>query len=182
MASIVDNLLNIGSEILEKRLQEEQENNINNQNQDIGIKEPKKKRKKNKNKVEEDPNKNHIFEENKPYTYEEICEKDLKDALELNKENPTFDFRNLYTNGDLIYYVLKTDRFIKKKEIITLKIRNIYPRMIIGVQEAGYCECIGYKQRDMIFVNYVDAKNYYDTLNDYIEESLLKKSSSKEDE
>lgn len=105
----------------------------------------------------------------KSYTYEEICELELKEAHEKNKENPDFDYRNLYSKGDKIYYVLVIDDYVKRKELISLTVRTVYPRMIVGVQEGYQCQCIGYKQKDNIFINKVDADAYFESLDEYVD-------------
>lgn len=149
MGNLIENLLNVGVEILNQRKEEETtstptENNIED---------------------------NKPSEEAKGMSYEETCENDLKLAKEQNKEEPDFDFRNLYEKGDIVYYVLKTETFVKRKELVKLKLRTIYPRMMVGVEDnnAG-CHCIGFKQKDMVFINLIDANAYYDALGDYAEE------------
>lgn len=146
MANLIENLLNVGVEILNQRKEED----ISTPTED-----------------------NKTFEEAKGMSYEETCENDLKIAKEQNKEEPDFDFRNLYEKGDIVYYVLKTETFIKRKELIKLKLRSIYPRMMVGVEDNAGCHCIGFKQKDMVFINLIDANAYYDALGDYAEEEEL---------
>jgi hypothetical protein len=149
MANLIENLLNVGVEILNQRKEEETISTS----------------------VEDNTKDNKPYEEAKGMSYEETCENDLKVAKEQNKEEPDFDFRNLYEKGDIVYYILKTETFVKRKELVKLKLRTIYPRMMVGVEDnnAG-CHCIGFKQKDMVFINLIDANAYYDALGDYAEE------------
>lgn len=115
------------------------------------------------------------------FSYEEICELEIQEAHKTNKENPDFDFRNLYSKGDKIFYVLITDSYVKRKEMISLTVRTVYPRMIVGVEEGSQCQCIGYKQKDNIFINRVDANTYFDSLNEYINDEELVTDTTKEE-
>lgn len=171
MANLIESLLNVGVEVLKEREEQKEE-----------AKEEKKtklkKTKKTKETVTNSEDK--AFEEFHGLTYEEVCEKDLKEAKEQGKEDPDFDFRNLYEKGDEVYYVMVTDNFIKRKEMVRLKLRTVYPRMMVGVEESFGCHCIGFKQKDMVFINVVDANTYYDSLNEYTEEEKLQKDTTED--
>jgi hypothetical protein len=60
-----------------------------------------------------------------------------------------------------------------------LKIRKIYPRMLIGTFNNQWSQCIGISERDNIFLNQIDADNYFKSINaeniDEYEESGKKK-------
>lgn len=105
-----------------------------------------------------------VKQENRIYTVEEICERDLIDAKEKNLPEPDFDFRNEYVKGMKIYYVQVFNGFIKSKDIFPLTIRTVYPRFIVGVLDKGYCVCMGYNERNNIFLKMSDAKYYFENL------------------
>ena len=98
-----------------------------------------------------------------PMTYEQACERDLQKAVEKGLENPDFDFRNFYEKGQTVWFV-QVFNTLGTKQIHKLYLRTIYPRLVIGSEEKAYCHCIGYKERDMIFLNQKDAQDYYNSL------------------
>lgn len=100
--------------------------------------------------------------ENVTLTYEEFCEQELRKAAEEGYEDPEFDFRNFYEKGQTVYYVHVLKDF-GEKEIIITKLRTIYPRMMVGATEAC-CQCIGYSDRDQVFLKKKDADAYYASL------------------
>ena len=100
---------------------------------------------------------------NGPMTYEEACEYDLKRAIEKEFPEPDFDFRNFYEKGQIVYYVHIIET-LGVKEVKKLYLRTIYPRMIIGTEEKSYCQCIGYSDRDRIFITSRDADIYSDSI------------------
>ena len=95
-------------------------------------------------------------------SYEEFCELELKKAAEKGYEDPEFDFRNFYEKGQTIYYVHVLPDY-GEKEIIITKLRTIYPRMMVGATEAC-CQCIGYNDRNQVFLKKKDADTYYASL------------------
>ena len=98
-----------------------------------------------------------------PRTHEETCERDLRLAAEKNLPEPEFDFRNQYSSGDRVHFV-KVIPSLGVKEIYVLTLRSIYPRMMIGYEEKGKCQCIGYAQRDSIFDSPKEANKYYKSI------------------
>ena len=96
-------------------------------------------------------------------SHEEICQADLARAKELGHEDPGFDFRTQYAKGQTIFYVYYSN-FLMEKSIMQLKVRTIYPRMMVLTEEKGPCTCVSYKQRDLIFTNIIDAKTCYNNI------------------
>ena len=95
--------------------------------------------------------------------HEEICQADLERAKELGYEDPSFDFRTQYAKGQTVFYVYYSN-FLMEKSIMQLKIRTIYPRMMVLTEEKGQCTCVSYNQRDLIFTNVIDAKTCYNKI------------------
>lgn len=98
-----------------------------------------------------------------PKTYEEVCENDLNLAKEKQLPEPDFDYRNFYEKGDIIYYV-QYHSTLNEKTIHKLYIRTIYPRMIVGTAEKGYCHCINYNERNNLFKSLIDANNFSNSI------------------
>lgn len=76
---------------------------------------------------------------------------------------PGFDFNNYYEKGQKIFYI----RLIEKlgiKEFLELKIRTIYPKMIIACEEKKSTHCIGPDTQDMIFTDRYSAVEAYNNI------------------
>ena len=106
-------------------------------------------------------------------SFEEFCQRELDEARERNKEDPDWDYRNYYCKGQTVYVVRVYNYFLKEKKILTLKLRTVYPRMLIGIDDFG-CECIGFNERNNIFENIVDANTYYEGIDAETEEEFNK--------
>ena len=96
-------------------------------------------------------------------TLEEFCQWEIEKAHLYDKEEPDFDYRMFYSNGDHIYLVRHFEE-VHKKEILYLKIRKIYARMMIGTVNKQCSQCIGFSERDNIFFNKFDAVNYFNSI------------------
>ena len=111
--------------------------------------------------------------------HDEFCEWELEKAKLKNLENPEFDFRNFYEKGQIIYYIHILRGGINTKELKKVKIRTIYPRMMICNEEKACCRCIGYNERDLIFDTPRDADVVYKTINLADEKELEKAKSGR---
>lgn len=121
------------------------------------------KRKKSKKRVQSDDDK---YKSAPPIlTQEEFCEAELKKAHDNNYENPDFDFRDFYVKGDEVYFVRINSHKYYGKSLKTIKIRTVYPRMMVGVENGKECVCIGYTEKDQIFSTLTDAKVFFDSVN-----------------
>ena len=76
---------------------------------------------------------------------------------------PGFDFTTMYTVGQTIFYV-KVNDMIGEKELQELKLRTIYPKMLVGCLEKAYTQCIGPDTVDKIFTNRYEAVQCYDNI------------------
>lgn len=88
-----------------------------------------------------------------------------KKSLEENNEKkvekyPGFDFSQKYTKGQTIFYV-KVNEIIGEKELMELKIRTIYPKMMVCCTEKSYAQCIGPDSADFIFLSRYEAVDCY---------------------
>ena len=110
---------------------------------------------------------------------DEFCEWELKKAKLKGLENPDFDFRTLYEKGQTIYFIHILRGGINTKELKKLKIRTIYPRMMVCNEEKACCQCIGYNERDLIFDTPRDADVVYKTINLADEKELEKAKSGR---
>lgn len=120
-------------------------------------------------------------------THDEFCEKEIREAHEQNKPQPDFDFRQSFTKGDRVWFVRIYNGHLKAKTIIKLRLRTIYPRMMVGTEEKGMCQCIDYREVDQIFWNERDARTFMDTLDlpdmtEELEEKPKKKRKKKTDD
>ena len=109
-------------------------------------------------------------EEEKPLTYEE------------NLENPDYDFRNFYQRGDVIWFVRVNKQKWYGKVMRQLKVRTVYPRMIVTILESGEACCIGYPEKDQIFMYKADAQNFFDSVDLVDEDKMVKKKAEEEDD
>ena len=110
---------------------------------------------------------------------DEFCEWELEKAKLKGLENPEFDFRNFYEKGQTIYYIHILRGGINTKELKKLKIRTIYPRMMICNEEKACCQCICYNEKDLIFYTPRDADVVYKSIDMISEEELEKAKSGK---
>ena len=110
---------------------------------------------------------------------DEFCEWELEKAKLKGLENPDFDFRTLYEKGQTIYFIHILRGGINTKELKKLKIRTIYPRMMVCNEEKACCQCIGYNERDLIFDTPRDADVVYKTINLADEKELEKAKSGR---
>lgn len=110
---------------------------------------------------------------------DEFCEWELEKAKLKGLENPDFDFRTLYKKGQTIYFIHILRGGINTKELKKLKIRTIYPRMMVCNEEKVCCQCIGYNERDLIFDTPRDADVVYKTINLADEKELEKAKSGR---
>lgn len=110
---------------------------------------------------------------------DEFCEWELEKAKLKGLENPDFDFRALYEKGQTIYFIHILRGGINTKELKKLKIRTIYPRMMVCNEEKACCQCIGYSERDLIFDTPRDADVVYKTINLADEKELEKAKSGR---
>lgn len=79
------------------------------------------------------------------------------------EQYPGFDFNDYYEKGQKIFYI----RLIEKlgiKEFMELKIRTIYPKMIIACEEKSCTQCIGPYAKDLIFTDRKTAVEVYDSI------------------
>ena len=76
---------------------------------------------------------------------------------------PGFDFNDYYEVGQKIFFI-RVHESLGIKEFKELKIRTIYPKMIIGCEEKKSTQCIGPDSRDMIFTDRKLAVEAYDNM------------------
>lgn len=119
------------------------------------------------------------WEKRRAKDFDEFCEWELEKAKLKGLENPDFDFRALYEKGQTIYFIHILRGGINTKELKKLKIRTIYPRMMVCNEEKACCQCIGYSERDLIFDTPRDADVVYKTINLADEKELEKAKSGR---
>lgn len=110
-------------------------------------------------------------EEHHMRTHEEVCEDDLKKAHDRGYPDPDFDFRNYYEKGQTIYFIHILGGGINTKDLKKLKIRTIYPRMMVCDEEKACCQCIGYNQKDYIFNTAKEADPVYKSIKLAVEDA-----------
>ena len=121
------------------------------------------------------------WEKRSASNHEEFCDWELQKAHLKNLENPDFDFRDYYEKGQTIYFISLLNGSIKTKEMMRLKVRTVYPRLIVALEEKSCCQCIGYESRSYIFTTTTEASEMYDTI-DLEDEKEVEKLSIKTDD
>lgn len=76
---------------------------------------------------------------------------------------PGFDFNNYYEKGQKIFYI-RVHKKLGIKDFLELKIRTIYPKMIVGCEEKRATVCIGPDTKDLIFTDRRSATQAYDNI------------------
>ena len=114
------------------------------------------------------------WEKRRANNHEEFCEWELEKAKLKGLKEPNFDFRSFYETGQVVYYILILRGGIQTKELKKLKIRTIYPRMMVCNEEKACCQCIGYEDKDLIFDTLQDAEVMFKTINLKDEKELEK--------
>ena len=76
---------------------------------------------------------------------------------------PGFDFNNYYEKGQKIFYI-RVRKKLGIKDFLELKIRTIYPKMIVGCEEKRATVCIGPDTKDLIFTDRRSATQAYDNI------------------
>lgn len=99
------------------------------------------------------------WEKRRAVDHDEFCEWELQKAQLKGLPEPDFDFRNFYEKGSIIYFV-RIMEALGEKEVKKLYLRTIYPRLMVGSEEKGCCQCIGYNERDKVFLTPRDADAY----------------------
>lgn len=103
------------------------------------------------------------WEKRRAVDHDEFCQWELEKAKLKGVPEPEFDFRNYYEKGQIVYFV-RIMEALGEKEIKKLLLRTIYPRMMVGSEEKACCQCIGYNDRDQIFLTPRDADVYYKSI------------------
>lgn len=164
-----------------KKLQEENSIDVNSLRTKIGFTEenaeekPKQKRGRKKKEIpqqeinkEMDP-----FEQAQQIIDEsENIKKEIKNNQEQKPEKyPGFNFNDYYEKGQKIFYIRIHEK-LGVKELLELKLRTIYPKMLVGVIEKSHAVCIGPETKDRIFMKRNDAVKAYNAINIKIIENI----------
>lgn len=103
------------------------------------------------------------WEKRRAVDHDEFCQWELEKAKLKGLPEPEFDFRNYYEKGQIAYYV-RVMPSLGEKEVVKVTLRTIYPRLMVGSEEKGCCHCIGYNDRDKVFLTPRDADIYYKSI------------------
>lgn len=76
---------------------------------------------------------------------------------------PGFDFNNYYEKGQKIFYI-RVHKKLGIKDFLELKIRTIYPKMMVACEEKRATVCIGPDTKDLIFTDRRSATQAYDNI------------------
>ena len=95
--------------------------------------------------------------------HEEFCQWEIEKAHYLSKENPDFDYRRFYQDGDFVYLVRHYPK-LQIKELIYMRLRTIYARSMVGTVEKQYCQCVEYCDRDNVFYGKQEALDYFNSI------------------
>lgn len=119
---------------------------------------------------EEQDSKQNNTQDDKPQDPFEQAEQIINELKEKPKEKeetdkyPGFDFNDSYVKGQTIFYV-RVHEAIGVKDVLELKLRTIYPKMLVGSLDKGACYCIGPESSDMVFISRKDAVDAYNNIN-----------------
>ena len=92
-------------------------------------------------------------------THEEFCEAFLRKAHDKGYPDPDFDYRHEYFKGQKLYYAY-VNVLTGEKTSIPLSVRTIYPRSMVLIEEQGMCRCVGYNDKDCIFLTAIESDDY----------------------
>lgn len=111
---------------------------------------------------------NKIVEDNYKFTsqmktVEEICEEQIQRAKDKGLPNPDFDYREVYSKGQIIYYI-ETNELCGTKKLLELKISSVYPRAVIAFEDMGMGHTIGVESEEFIFLDRREAESIYNTI------------------
>lgn len=70
--------------------------------------------------------------------------------------DPYFNFGECYVRGDTLYYIYVND-LMRKKELLQLTVRTIYPKVLIAQDKNAQCYCISVEENERIFNQKEDA-------------------------
>lgn len=119
----------------------------------------KKEQLKDKNKKIEDP-----FAQAEQIINESSESNSKEEAKEEKPEKfPGFDFNNYYEKGQKIFYI-RIHKNLGIKDFMELKIRTIYPKMMVACEEKRATVCIGADTKDLIFTDRKSATQAYDNI------------------
>jgi hypothetical protein len=122
-----------------------------------------KKSKENADVVESEEDNRPEWEKRRAVDHDEFCQWELEKAKLKGVPEPEFDFRNHYEKGQIAYFV-RVMPALGEKEVVKVILRTIYPRLMVGSEEKGCCHCIGYNDRDKVFLTPRDADIYYKSI------------------
>lgn len=126
-------------------------------------KEADKKSEENANVAEPEEDNRPEWEKRRAVDHDEFCQWELEKAKLKGVPEPEFDFRNHYEKGQIAYFV-RVMPTLGEKEVVKVILRTIYPRLMVGSEEKGCCHCIGYNDRDKVFLTQRDADIYYKSI------------------
>lgn len=103
-------------------------------------------------------------------TSDDIANRQIINAKQKNLPDPEFDFRLVYNPKDVIFFVAAYP--YRPLSAIQLTIRTIYARSMVGVDQDGQCISIGYSDKDNVFSDYEQAKEYCNTQKSIIKQEV----------
>ena len=154
-----------------KKIQEEEGIDIASLRTKVSSNEEEEIKEKPKNKKKKEQLKDKNIKED-PFIQAEKIVNDSSDAndneteIPKNKKQekfPGFDFNNYYEKGQKIFYI-RVHKKLGIKDFLELKIRTIYPKMIVGCEEKRATVCIGPDTKDLIFTDRRSATQAYDNI------------------
>lgn len=93
----------------------------------------------------------------------ESTKESIKEEKKKNLVDPDFDFADYYEKFDKIYFIRIHEK-LGIKDLLELKIRTIYPRFLVTIEDKKACVCIGYNEKDFIFINKKEAIKAYNKI------------------
>lgn len=93
-------------------------------------------------------------------TEEQVSDKFIQRAKDMNKENWEQDFRNDFEKGQKIYYV-KVNDLCHSKELLELYVGTVYSKILVCWEDRGASYSIGIDDMDKIFREEKEARKYY---------------------
>jgi len=100
-----------------------------------------------------------IKEQTDPVEQKELQSEQIKPTKVL--QDPDFNFNDFYEKDQTIYFIRYFEK-LGSKELLTLKIRSIYPRFMVACEDKQATVCMGPDVKDFIFLDKRLAKEVFE--------------------
>ena len=96
-------------------------------------------------------------------TIDEVCEEQIQRAKDNNLPKPNFDYRQIYSKGQEIYYI-EVNELCGTKKMLELTVSSVYPRAVIAYEDRGMAHTIGVEDEEMIYLDRHECESVYNNI------------------